>query len=112
LQRSALSADASPVESPIAILRGARLTLARAGFPKEVYEEYRLIHQTYRLTGVVDLMLFRAWTLESCGKFHTVMAPRGGMDDHIPGHTGYGSSAVETDIPMNCGSPEKQNSPH
>ena len=61
LQRSArFSADAShQLKSPITVLRaGLDSLLARDGFPKEVYEEIsELIHQTYRLTGVVEDLL-------------------------------------------------------
>ncbi len=61
LQRSArFSADAShQLKSPITVLRaGLDSLLAREGFPKEVYEEISgLIHQTYRLTGVVEDLL-------------------------------------------------------
>ncbi len=61
LQRSArFSADAShQLKSPITVLRaGLDSLLAREGFPEEVYEEVStLIHQTYRLTGVVEDLL-------------------------------------------------------
>lgn len=61
LQRSArFSADAShQLKSPITVLRaGLDSLLARDGFPREVYEEIsELIHQTYRLTGVVEDLL-------------------------------------------------------
>ncbi len=61
LQRSArFSADAShQLKSPITVLRaGLDSLLAREGFPQEVYEEVStLIHQTYRLTGVVEDLL-------------------------------------------------------
>ncbi len=61
LQRSArFSADAShQLKSPITVLRaGLDSLLARDGFPREVYEEVSgLIHQTYRLTGVVEDLL-------------------------------------------------------
>ena len=61
LQRSArFSADAShQLKSPITVLRaGLDSLLNRAGFPSEVYEEISsLIHQTYRLTGVVEDLL-------------------------------------------------------
>jgi signal transduction histidine kinase len=61
LQRSArFSADAShQLKSPITVLRaGLDSLLARDGFPEEVYEEIStLIHQTYRLTGVVEDLL-------------------------------------------------------
>ena len=61
LQRSArFSADAShQLKSPITVLRaGLDSLLARDGFPPEVYEEISsLIHQTYRLTGVVEDLL-------------------------------------------------------
>jgi signal transduction histidine kinase len=61
LQRSArFSADAShQLKSPITVLRaGLDSLLARDGFPKEVYEEISgLVHQTYRLTGVVEDLL-------------------------------------------------------
>ncbi len=61
LQRSArFSADAShQLKSPITVLRaGLDSLLMRDGFPKEVYEEISsLIHQTYRLTGVVEDLL-------------------------------------------------------
>ncbi|MGH8092423.1 MAG: sensor histidine kinase [Chthoniobacterales bacterium] len=61
LQRSArFSADAShQLKSPITVLRaGLDSLLAREGFPPEVYEEISsLVHQTYRLTGVVEDLL-------------------------------------------------------
>ncbi len=61
LQRSArFSADAShQLKSPITVLRaGLDSLLAREGFSQEFYEEISaLIHQTYRLTGVVDDLL-------------------------------------------------------
>lgn len=61
LERSArFSADAShQLKSPITVLRaGLDSLLARDGFPREVYEEISsLIHQTYRLTGVVEDLL-------------------------------------------------------
>jgi len=61
LQRSArFSADAShQLKSPITVLRaGLDSLLARDGFSQEVYEEISaLIHQTYRLTGVVEDLL-------------------------------------------------------
>ena len=61
LQRSArFSADAShQLKSPITVLRaGLDSLLARDGFPEEVYQEIAtLIHQTYRLTGVVEDLL-------------------------------------------------------
>jgi len=61
LERSTrFSADAShQLKSPITVLRaGLDSLLARDGFPAEVYEEISsLIHQTYRLTGVVEDLL-------------------------------------------------------
>jgi signal transduction histidine kinase len=61
LQRSArFSADAShQLKSPITVLRaGLDSLLVRDGFPKEVYEEISgLVHQTYRLSGVVEDLL-------------------------------------------------------
>ena len=61
LQRSArFSADAShQLKSPIAILRaGLDDLLARDNFSPEVYEEIAsLIHQTYRLTGMIEDLL-------------------------------------------------------
>jgi signal transduction histidine kinase len=61
LQRTArFSADAShQLKSPITVLRaGLDSLLARDGFPKEVYEEIsELIHQTFRLTSVVEDLL-------------------------------------------------------
>ena len=61
LQRSArFSADAShQLKSPITVLRaGLDSLLARDGFSPEMYEEISLlIHQTYRLTGVVEDLL-------------------------------------------------------
>ncbi|MEO6506782.1 MAG: HAMP domain-containing sensor histidine kinase [Chthoniobacterales bacterium] len=61
LQRSArFSADAShQLKSPITVLRaGLDSLLSRDDFPPEVYEEIStLIHQTYRLTGVVEDLL-------------------------------------------------------
>ena len=61
LQRTArFSADAShQLKSPITVLRaGLDSLLARDGFPREVYEEIsELIHQTFRLTSVVEDLL-------------------------------------------------------
>ena len=61
LERSArFSADAShQLKSPITVLRaGLDSLLAREDFPADVYEEISsLIHQTYRLTGVVEDLL-------------------------------------------------------
>ena len=61
LQRSArFSADAShQLKSPITVLRaGLDSLLAWDGLPPEVYEEISsLVHQTYRLTGVVEDLL-------------------------------------------------------
>ncbi len=61
LQRSArFSADAShQLKNPITVLRaGLDSMLARDGLPREIYEEIAsLIHQTYRLTGVVEDLL-------------------------------------------------------
>jgi signal transduction histidine kinase len=61
LQRSArFSADAShQLKSPITVLRaGLDSMLAHDGLPREIYEEIAsLIHQTYRLTGVVEDLL-------------------------------------------------------
>jgi signal transduction histidine kinase len=61
LQRSArFSADAShQLKSPITVLRaGLDSLLVRDGFPPEVYEEISsLVHQTYRLSGVVEDLL-------------------------------------------------------
>lgn len=61
LQRSVrFSADAShQLKSPITVLRaGLDSLLAREDFPPEVYEEISsLVHQTYRLTGVVEDLL-------------------------------------------------------
>ena len=61
LQRSArFSADAShQLKSPITVLRaGLDSLLSRDGFPPEVYEEISsLVHQTYRLTSVVEDLL-------------------------------------------------------
>jgi signal transduction histidine kinase len=61
LQRTArFSADAShQLKSPITVLRaGLDSLLGRDGFPPEVYEEISsLVHQTYRLTGVVEDLL-------------------------------------------------------
>ncbi len=61
LQRSArFSADAShQLKSPITVLRaGLDSLLTREGFSPEIYEDISLlIHQTYRLTGVVEDLL-------------------------------------------------------
>jgi signal transduction histidine kinase len=61
LQRSArFSADAShQLKSPVAVLRaGIESLLARPDLAPEVYDELSsLLHQTYRLTGVVDDLL-------------------------------------------------------
>lgn len=61
LQRSArFSADAShQLKSPITVLRaGLDSLLGREGFAPEFYEEISsLVHQTYRLTGVVEDLL-------------------------------------------------------
>ena len=98
LQRSArFSADAShQLKSPITVLRaGLDSLLARDGFPKEVYEEISsLIHQTYRLTSVVeDLLLLSRM---DAGQIAAQSAHRGpgpsggGMDRRSPGHAGCG----------------------
>jgi signal transduction histidine kinase len=61
LQRSArFSADAShQLKSPVTVLRaGLESLLARQDFNDEVYDELSsLLHQTYRLTGVIDDLL-------------------------------------------------------
>lgn len=61
LQRSSrFSADAShQLKNPITLLRvGLDSLLARPDFPAEVYEEISsLVHQTYRLTGLIDDLL-------------------------------------------------------
>lgn len=77
LQRSArFSADAShQLKSPITVLRaGLDSLLQRDGFSREVYEEISaLIHQTYRLTGVVeDLLLLSRM---DAGKLRLTLRP-------------------------------------
>jgi signal transduction histidine kinase len=61
LERSTrYSADAShQLKSPVTVLRiGLESMLAREGFKPEVYEELSgLLHQTHRLTGVIDDLL-------------------------------------------------------
>src|SRR5436190_3637546 len=61
LERSArYSADAShQLKSPVTVLRvGLETLLTREGFKPEVYEELSaLLHQTHRLTGVIDDLL-------------------------------------------------------
>jgi signal transduction histidine kinase len=61
LQRSArFSADAShQLKTPVTVLRvGLEALLGREDFPAEVYDELSsLLHQTYRLTGVIDDLL-------------------------------------------------------
>ncbi len=61
LQRSArFSADAShQLKTPVTVLRaGIEELLGREGFSSEVYDELSaLLHQTYRITGVVDDLL-------------------------------------------------------
>jgi signal transduction histidine kinase len=61
LERSTrYSADAShQLKSPVTVLRtGLGMLLAREGFRPEVYEELSaLLHQTHRLTGVIDDLL-------------------------------------------------------
>ncbi len=61
LERSSrYSADAShQLKSPVAVLRaGVETLLAREDFKPEVYEELsELLHQTHRLTGVIDDLL-------------------------------------------------------
>ncbi len=61
LKRSArYSADAShQLKSPVTVLRaGLETLLAREDFTPEVYDELSaLLHQTYRLTGVIDDLL-------------------------------------------------------
>lgn len=61
LERSSrYSADAShQLKSPVTVLRvGLESLLAREGFKPEVYEELSaLLHQTHRLTGVIDDLL-------------------------------------------------------
>jgi signal transduction histidine kinase len=64
LQRAArYSADAShQLKSPVTVLRaGLETLLTRDDFKPEVYDELSmLLHQTYRLTGVVDDLLLLA----------------------------------------------------
>jgi signal transduction histidine kinase len=64
LERTArYSADAShQLKSPITILRaGLETLLKREGLPEDVYEELsNSLHQTYRLTGVIDDLLLLA----------------------------------------------------
>lgn len=64
LQRTArYSADAShQLKSPVTILRaGLEMLLKREGFAPNVYDELsNLLHQTYRLTGVIDDLLLLA----------------------------------------------------
>jgi len=61
LERSTrYSADAShQLKSPVTVLRvGLESLLAREGFKPEIYEELSaLLHQTHRLTGVIDDLL-------------------------------------------------------
>ncbi|HEY0368978.1 MAG TPA: HAMP domain-containing sensor histidine kinase, partial [Chthoniobacterales bacterium] len=61
LQRAArFSADAShQLKTPVTVLRaGIEALLTRDDFPPEVYDELSaLLHQTYRITGVVDDLL-------------------------------------------------------
>src|SRR5437763_2359327 len=61
LERSTrYSADAShQLKSPVTVLRvGLESLLAREDFKPEVYEEFSaLLHQTHRLTGVIDDLL-------------------------------------------------------
>jgi signal transduction histidine kinase len=61
LQRSTrYSADAShQLKSPVTVLRcGLEALLAREGFKPEVYEQLSaMLHQTHRLTGVIDDLL-------------------------------------------------------
>src|SRR5437764_6249688 len=61
LERSArYSADAShQLKSPVTVLRiGLETLLTREGFNPEIYEELSaLLHQTHRLTGVIDDLL-------------------------------------------------------
>jgi signal transduction histidine kinase len=61
LERSArYSADAShQLKSPVTVLRvGLETLLTREGFKPEVYEELSaMLHQTHRLTGVIDDLL-------------------------------------------------------
>lgn len=64
LERTArYSADAShQLKSPVTILRaGLEMLLKREGFASDVYDELsNLLHQTYRLTGVIDDLLLLA----------------------------------------------------
>lgn len=61
LERSTrYSADAShQLKSPVTVLRcGLEALLAREGFKPEVYEQFSaMLHQTHRLTGVIDDLL-------------------------------------------------------
>src|SRR5207248_11317312 len=64
LQRSSrYSADAShQLKSPVTVFRiGLESLMAREGFKPEIYEELSaLLHQTHRLTGVIDDLLLLA----------------------------------------------------
>jgi signal transduction histidine kinase len=64
LERTArYSADAShQLKNPVTILRaGLEMLLKRENFDREVYDELsNLLHQTYRLTGVIDDLLLLA----------------------------------------------------
>ncbi len=107
LQRSArFSADAShQLKNPITVLRvGLDSLLAREGFPQEFYEEIStLIHQTYRLTGVVeDLLLLSRMdagklrlTLNTVDLTHLVEE----WTDDLLAMPDAGRLQVETDIP-------------
>jgi signal transduction histidine kinase len=76
LERSTrYSADAShQLKSPVTVLRvGLESLLAREGFKPEIYEELStLLHQTHRLTGVIDDLLL----LSRMDAGHLQIAPR------------------------------------
>jgi signal transduction histidine kinase len=107
LQRSArFSADAShQLKSPITVLRaGLDSLLARDGFPQEVYEEISaLIHQTYRLTGVVEdlLLLSRMDAGKLRLRLHTINLTRL-VDEWVDDLRAVAEAAdlrIEKDIP-------------